>query len=198
MWGTRSKRLVFPCLVVFSLPAVFEAANCSNEVGNHREVFNSSDVEELADSLVCPGSTQLMVDWYGQIEISRSLNLRNGSALNITGLDAAVIKGNGTDRLFTVSGGATLSLESITIEGGRAPDGEYGGAISANESSNLNLHNCSFMNNNATLGGGGSCPFEWRLRHGFSLVSQPTVGCDASYGPLAIACFCRVNFRSSL
>lgn len=69
------------------------------------------------------------------IRLGRSITLRKGS-LEIT--DALVLDGNGKqirargkDRILDVVTDVTLRVEDLTLRGGRAPEGESGGAIRA-------------------------------------------------------------------
>lgn len=134
---------------------VIDAANCTDHIVE-LSIINGTHAEELADILACSRSARyiITVKWYGKINLSRTLSIGQGTALNITGFQGAAIAGDGAIQLFAVTGGAMLNLRDVSLEGGWAPDG--GGAIFANETSYIDLHDCKFSSNEAA-GSGGEC-----------------------------------------
>lgn len=133
---------------------VIDGAQCYNGQAQHISVTNTSDASDLADTLSCSSSAQLVIDWYGQIEITRTLVIRNSSDVGIQGLEVAVISGVGGARLIAATGGSNLSLHNISLVGGFASEQGGGGAIFANETTNIHLADCSFKDNNADRHGG--------------------------------------------
>ena len=97
------------------------------------------------------------------------LDITNGSLTIIGMLNGAVIDATGLgDRVFQISPRARLTLENLTITGGRAPGNDYfhlggksGGAIY--NAGTLSLENCIITNNvggdGDSLEGNGSIPF---------------------------------------
>ncbi len=78
-------------------------------------------------------------------------------ALTITGPGAngLTISGSNLSRVFTINGGVTATIETLTIADGRATGGstKVGGGI-ANFSGTLNVINSTLSNNSASGGGG--------------------------------------------
>lgn len=131
-----------------------DGAQCYDGESSHVSVTNSSDASDLADTLLCSSSARLTIDWYGQIDITRTLVIRNSNEVEIQGSEGAVISGGGDARLFTATGGAILGLRNISLVGGFASGEENGGAILANESARILLEDCSLEDNNANRHGG--------------------------------------------
>lgn len=152
---------VFSSIILLSLTRAVEAVSNFIEAANF-VVFTPADADEVTEALLSAGPMQVNVDWHGRVQLLRTLVLGNGSCLTITGLDDAVIDGGGTIPLLTVSDGAKLSLDNVSLEKGFADD--WGGAITAHESS-LVFSGCIFSSNTATNGGGefNECCFIARL-----------------------------------
>lgn len=66
---------------------------------------------------------------------------------------STIIDANGLDRIFDVQPGANLTLQDLTITGGRIPTNESGGGI--RNQGTLTLINVTVYGNVATLDGGG-------------------------------------------
>lgn len=139
---------VVSLMIVCTLVGATEAAGCSGGLWN---ISNPSQANDLAEALACSESTQFLVDWYGKVELKRTLAIRNGSILTITGVENAVIAGGGEIRLFSVVG-SSLYLKNSTLEGGWAQG--KGGAIFANSSSNIDIHSCNLTDSSASSDGG--------------------------------------------
>lgn len=80
-------------------------------------------------------------------EITGTLTIRG------RGVEKTTISGGGQHRVFTLAEGATLVLESLTIEAGAAPAGN-GGALLLLEGSTAILRECRIAGSEAANGGG--------------------------------------------
>lgn len=153
--SARRIRWVFKvCASLLAIAGVAsQVSPCPAEVTS-RIVSTAADAVELTDALSCSGAGQFVVDWTGEVLLSRTISVSNGSILTVRGspTGAAVIHGGETVRLFEVIDGSKLELNSVTLIGGSAEDG---GAVQIlGELSVLAASNCSFIGNNATNDGG--------------------------------------------
>ena len=146
---------------------VGEALDCVDDVVSV-VVSKSADTVVLAEALACPGSLNITVDWYGSVTLTSTLSVGNESCLSVTGLDDAVMDGDGALQLLVVRDGAALNLRHISLENGWAA--EKGGAISVYESS-VSFYNCSFSGNTA-VHGGGECHSHSCHAHNLILVEN--------------------------
>ena len=114
-------------------------------------VTNTSGAEKLTEALMCDGPGTFGVTWHGNVMLSRTLSVSNGSTLNVvgysestddTGASAAVIS-DGTVLLFEIALGSTVSLTGLTLSGGN-------GALRVSEKSLVELIDCNFTDNNRT------------------------------------------------
>ena len=120
---------------------------------------NTPDAKSLAEVLLCEGPASFMVSWHGDVILSRTLSVSNGSTLNVTGssgnTDAdtgAVVTSDGTLLLFEVDLGSTVSLTGLTLAGGD-------GALRVTGGSFLDVIDCTFTNNSRTSSNqGGELP----------------------------------------
>lgn len=112
-------------------------------------VSTTSDASALAEYLMNISDTvQLAVEWHGSVPVSHTISVGNGSTLSVTGFGDAMIDGDGTVRLFTVTDGATLKLTDLSLRGGGAlGDDESGGAVFVDSGSLVIAHHCSFSEN---------------------------------------------------
>lgn len=143
-----SNGILSSIFVLWRLGAV-HAVECAEDVINI-DVSTSADAYELAEALACVGSTHVTVDWHGRVELARTVAVGDGSSLNITGSETAVIDGGGAIQLLTVSEGATLNLRTISLENGQA---DRGGSVFAKGSS-ITVVGSRFSGNKGTFGGG--------------------------------------------
>ena len=89
----------------------------------------------------------------GQIEINTNLTIKKAD-----GAASAVLNANRKSRIFKVKEGKTLTLENLTLTGGKATgtgDASSGGAIYAKDASTVNITNCTITGNEADTNGGG-------------------------------------------
>ena len=106
---------------------------------------NTSDAKTLAEVLQCDGPANFTVSWHGNIMISHTLYVSNGSTLNVTGseITSAVVTSDGTCLLFEVDRGSTLSLKGLTLAGGD-------GGLRVTGDSFVEVTDCTFTNNKRT------------------------------------------------
>ena len=91
-------------------------------------------------------------DW-GEIVIDKNLTIKRAD-----GATSAVLDANGLSRIFKVKEGETLTLENLTLTGGKATgtgDEGSGGAIFTNNASTVTITNCIITGNEAATNGGG-------------------------------------------
>lgn len=89
----------------------------------------------------------------GQIEINTNLTIKKAD-----GAASAVLNANRKSRIFKVKEGKTLTLENLTLTGGKATgtgDAGCGGAIFARDASEIKIENCIITGNEAGTNGGG-------------------------------------------
>ena len=114
-------------------------------------VANTSDAGKLAEALTCDGPGTFGVTWHGNVMLSRTLSVSNGSTLNVVGYSestddtdtSAAVISDGTVLLFEVALGSTVSLTGLTLSGGN-------GALRVSEKSFVELIDCNFTDNNRT------------------------------------------------
>lgn len=119
----------------------------------NRTVFNSAQAVDLSDALLCSGG-QFDVTWVGEVTLTRTIALVNGTSLKISGSSSggSVIDGGDQNQLFNVSGGSTLDLQGLSLVNGASSWG--GGAVGLSGSSSLGIADCSFAGNTASGDGG--------------------------------------------
>eukprot|EP00752_Nemacystus_decipiens_P009937 g8861.t1 len=123
---------------------------CSAEARQTWVVETSAQARALAVAVNCSGGS-FEVEWRGTVVMDKPIFVVGGTVLTVTGDGtSAVIDGNGSTRLFTLSDNAALSVSSLNITNGASI---AGGAIAAAGSS-LTLTRTNFVNNSATSRGG--------------------------------------------
>lgn len=141
----RVSACIFSSILVWLLIENVQGSALVGEVVTFT-VSTPAEATELAEAMNCTESSTFIVDWQGRVELVKTLILGNGSSLNVSGSEGAVIDGRGLIPLLKVSGGVVLSLDNITLENAR------GGAISTTESS-IVLRDCILSSNIAEGGG---------------------------------------------
>ena len=117
-------------------------------------VKTTSDAKTLAEALRCDGPASFTVSWHGDVMLSHTLSVSNGSTLNVAGsasTDAdtgAVVTSDGTLLLFEVDRGSTVTLTSLTFSGGD-------GGLRVTGGSFVEVIDCTFTNNDRTSYEGG-------------------------------------------
>ena len=130
-----------------------------------KEIVNSSDYNawtllkkavEIADdgaTITINGEIKASVGNCGEIEINKNLTIKGK-----TGAENDILDANTMSRIFKVASGKTLTLENLTLTGGKATgtgDAGSGGAIYAKDASTVNITNCTITGNEADTNGGG-------------------------------------------
>lgn len=145
----RVRGCIIPGIHAYLLSRATKAADCPGEAIS-AVVATSTEAVELAEALGCSGQVHINVNWHGRVKLEHTLVLGNGSSLNITGSDEAIIDGADAIQLFTVNNGAMLSIRDATLQNGRST--AFAGGILAINSS-LEIIDCSFMGNLGFYGG---------------------------------------------
>lgn len=90
----------------------------------------------------------------GEIEINKNLTIKGK-----TGAENDILDASKMSRIFKVASGKTLTLENLTLKGGKADGAEdadkCGGAIYAKDASEIKIENCIITGNEAETNGGG-------------------------------------------
>ena len=144
-------------LVLLLLPlSLLRSSPCPSTV-EEIVVTTTSDANTLAEALLCNGSASFTVIWHGNVILSRTLSVSNGSTLNVaassdsTDADTgAVVTSDGTFLLFEVDLGSTVALTGLTFSGGD-------GGLTVAGVSFVEVLDCTFTNNKITSSdqGGG-------------------------------------------
>ena len=93
-------------------------------------------------------------DNFGEITISRNITIKGKTDKSSDKLNANKTEGSKpAHRIFVVKNGATLTLENLTLTGGRDESTGGGGAVLAN--GNLIITNCDVTDNQTGANGGG-------------------------------------------
>ena len=142
-------------LLLLPLP-LLRSSPCPSTV-EEMVVTTTTDAKTLAEALLCDGPANFTVSWHGDVMLSHTMSLSNGSILNVasslenTDADTgAVVTSDGTLLLFKVDHGSTVSLTGLTLYGGD-------GGLRVTGDSFVEVIDCTFKNNNITssdLGGG--------------------------------------------
>ena len=142
-------------LLLLPLP-LLRSSPCPSNV-EEMVVKTTTHANTLAEALLCEGSASFTVRWHGNVILSRTLSVSNGSTLNVTAssesTDAdtgAVVTSDGTLLLFEADLGSTVSLTGLTLHGGD-------GALTVTGGSLVEVIDCTFTRNNRTSSyqGGG-------------------------------------------
>lgn len=163
-----------------------ESALCPTNT-THMAVSSSADTKALVAALACAGGGVFEVSWLGNVVISETIEISGGSRLAVTGtgplppaLDdetgadiASRIDGGATTGIFFVSGGSSITLQRLIIQGGYATEG---GAITTNSSasasgkSTVNVTDCLFLDNHAITNGGKAKEMKFGFRNQLVLL----------------------------
>lgn len=142
------------CLVF--LPAFASAQGlppCPAET-QPRTVASTNDTATLAGLLQCSNGS-FTVEWVGDVIVSQTIYVMQGTSLNVTGASAggATADGDHTTQLFAVDGASSLHITDMVLANGIAA---LGGAVSAIEHSSISFGgNMTFAGNFASSHGGG-------------------------------------------
>ncbi|CAN0002494.1 unnamed protein product, partial [Ascophyllum nodosum] len=136
-------------LLLLPLP-LLRSSPCPSTV-KEMVVTNTTDANTLAEALLCEGSASFTVSWHGNVTLSRTLSVSNGSTLNVAASSdstddadtGAVVTSDGTLLLFEADLGSTVSLTGLTLYGGD-------GALRVTGGSFVEVIDCTFTKNNRT------------------------------------------------
>ncbi len=120
-----------------SLRRAIETANDGDTIAFDPTVFNLTSVAPQAQTIVL----------VGEIAITSDITI-TGPGASVLSVDA----GPGTNRIFNVAAGTTVSMSGVTLTGGSLP-ASSGGAILAGSGSNLSLTGVTVTGNTAFVGG---------------------------------------------
>ena len=117
----RSKEISIALQLVLLPLSLQHAAPCPmNE--KQMVVASTSDAETLAEALLCDGPGVFAVSWNGDVMLSKTISVSNGSTLDVTGSSSESTNGavisDGTVLLFEVDLGSTVSLKGLTFSSG--------------------------------------------------------------------------------
>ncbi|CAN0193401.1 unnamed protein product, partial [Ascophyllum nodosum] len=143
-------------LLLLPLP-LLRSSPCLSTV-EEMVVTTTTHANALAEALLCEGSASFTVSWHGNVMLSRTLSVSNGSTLNVTASSdstddadtGAVVTSDGTLLLFEADLGSTVSLTGLTLYGGD-------GALAVTAGSLVEVIDCTFTKNTRTspyYGGG--------------------------------------------
>ncbi|MEZ4679306.1 MAG: choice-of-anchor Q domain-containing protein [Caldilineaceae bacterium] len=88
----------------------------------------------------------------GDLDISSTLTI-SGATTSAVAVASYVMDGNGTDRIFDLHSGATVTITGVTIRNGHVTN-SAGGGLRVNSGARLTLTNSQISNNSALSGGG--------------------------------------------
>jgi hypothetical protein len=134
---------------VLCLLSATAAAPCTPAIQN-LSIKTPQDAEELAKAINCEEGN-FTVQWSNSVVLNSTIAVGSGTTLTVTGTNSAVIDGNNSTQLFSIAQGATLLLDRLQLQHGRA---DRGAAVCAAAGAVLTISNCVFSNHSAVLQGG--------------------------------------------
>ena len=141
-------------LLLLLLPLQLLHASPCPTIVQQTVVATTLDADNLAKDLLCEGPGRFAVSWNGDVVLSRTLSVSNGTHLNVTGSSeskGAIIISDGTVRLLEVDLGSTVLLTGLTFSGGD-------GAVRVAGQSLVKVIDCSFLHNKRTSSENGGKP----------------------------------------
>jgi hypothetical protein len=143
-------------LVVLALCTVLGSAQAATLVVTNTTDGAIGSLRQRVQAAVS-GDTILFTNTFSgtTITLTNQIVLNKNLIITATNLPAGITLngGAGPNRIFTVSGGQTVVLDSLGLTGGDVVAGEYGGAIQ--NDGTLTMLACSVFSNSADAGGGG-------------------------------------------
>lgn len=173
MLGLMTTRMVSAASLVL-IPAAVKAIFCDTHI-TKKNVTTTVEAHELVSALKCTGDGVFDVTWIGSVAINQRIDVSDGISLSISGFDSsstvlgddgpvisdAEVDARGSTGIFSVSGGSTLSLTSLTLRGGSSEDGgavhvenPSPNSITTSPIDTINAVDCKFFHNSATRHGG--------------------------------------------
>ncbi|UTY30013.1 hypothetical protein E4N76_03745 [Treponema putidum] len=151
--------------VNYTSPGIAENTTVTVKFKKKKTVNSSDDnawtllkkAVEIADdgaTITINGEIKASVGNCGEIVIDKNLTIKGK-----TGADTDILDASKMSRIFKVASGKTLTLENLTLKGGKADGAEdadkCGGAIYAKDASEIKIENCIITGNEAETNGGG-------------------------------------------
>ena len=170
-------------LVFLQALAGWESSKAQCDPGEQIWTVSSAlDAYHISKALEnCPGGL-FRVDWNGHVTVEITINVSAGTSLTINGGKQfdAIVDGGGVTQLFHLEN-AALTLTNITLINGH---GESGGAIHAQDGSQVHLDGMMIFANNFAASGGAI-----RIENGstLSLDGHTTFANNTANGDLSIA-----------
>jgi hypothetical protein len=146
--------------------------------GSLREAVAAANAAQAAATIRFDGalSSQTLLLAGGELVLDGNLTI-DASALS----GGFTISGNHSNRIFEVNGGATVTLNSLSLMNGYAGSGAWGGAIQVDSGGVLTLTNCAVSGNSASGAGGGIATFS-----GVVNINNSTISSNSASGAAAI------------
>ena len=147
---------------IADIGAVESAAATNFIVQNAADTGAGSLRQAIADAATAPGTTITFAPGFtGPIVLTAQIVITSNVTINASSIAGGVTidGGTGTNRIFTVSSGQTVSLTGLTLTGGNVGGG--GGAIQS--FGNLALIRCTLTGNTASFGGAIDSDFNTTL-----------------------------------
>jgi hypothetical protein len=154
----ESMRAAAMCALLFAAMAQAQVCNPAAELQQPFTVRSAADAAELSSAIACPDQN-LSVEWAGDIELSSTIVIGNGSSLSIAASDAAaaanLISSGQAPRLLDVYG--SLELVSVTLVGqladaAAADSAALAGGVQGRAGSTITVIGCQFFNHSAAQG----------------------------------------------
>lgn len=78
---------------------------CADDGVTALSVSSTAEALELTNELQCSGAGDFEVEWSGEVVVTKTLAVSNGTSLKVTGsiFDGAVMDGGGAIQLFVVA-----------------------------------------------------------------------------------------------
>ena len=114
---------------------------------------NAVKVADPNSTITIDGKIEASSGNSGEILIDKTLTIKGK-----TGAGRDILNANTMSRIFKVASGKVLTLENLTLTGGKATgtgDAGCGGAIFARDASEIKIENCIITGNEAGTNGGG-------------------------------------------
>ncbi|WP_321423205.1 PKD domain-containing protein [uncultured Methanobacterium sp.] len=132
-------------LISVFLNDAYVSTTGNDVTGNGSEGNPYATIQKAMENVVSGGTVHLLAGIYtgtGNYVLTISKNV------NFVGADPAttIIDAAGLGSIFTINSGVTVSIVNLTFENGKVNSAIY-------NNGNLNLSNCTFTNNTASLGG---------------------------------------------
>lgn len=142
-------------ILLSGMPVVHSAPCSASTIA--MSVGTTAELQNMTNALNCTGGGAFDVTWTGSLQLEEIIQLSDNKNLTVTGSSPlktglpsdGIDAGNATG-IFSVSGGSTLRLQNLVLEGGSAANG---GGVDVRSFSSVYVDGCFFSNNSASTGG---------------------------------------------